>query len=191
MREPRPLIPVMPFAFLFPGPLPQSHDPLSPAPEQRASDADRDTVVDILSAAAAEGRLTLAELDERVGEGLSARTLTQLVSLIADLPGPWPQVPVSAPAPNSPPVLSASPQPAARSVSPAEPASGAWANRAPGRWSLLQSLVAGPPAARDPAASGGALAGETCAGRLGQAVDHQVVGVIDQVEELVLGHRSA
>lgn len=189
MREPRPLIPVMPFAFLFPGPLPLAHDSLSPTPEQRASDADRDTVVDILSAAAAEGRLTLAELDERVGKGLSARTLTQLASLIADLPGPWPQAPVSTPAPSSPPVPSASPPPAARSASPAEPASPAWASRAPGRWSLLQSLVAGPPAARDPAASGGALARKTCAGGAGQAVDHQVIGMIDQIEELVLGHR--
>jgi hypothetical protein len=71
------LIPVAPFAVLFPGffpgLLPRSHDSLSPTPEQRASDADRDTAVDILSAAAADGRLTLAELDERVGEALSAR----------------------------------------------------------------------------------------------------------------------
>jgi hypothetical protein len=45
------------------------------APEQRASDADRDTAVDILCAAAADGRLTLAELDERAGAALSARTI--------------------------------------------------------------------------------------------------------------------
>ena len=40
--------------------------PLFRPPEQRASDADRDTAVDILCAAVAEGRLTLTELDERV-----------------------------------------------------------------------------------------------------------------------------
>lgn len=50
---------MVPLAFTLPGPLFQ--------PEQRASDADRDTAVDILCAAVAEGRLTLAELDERVG----------------------------------------------------------------------------------------------------------------------------
>jgi Domain of unknown function (DUF1707) len=57
-------------------------------PEQRASDADRDTAVDILCAAAADGRLTMTELDERVGSALIARTLTQLARLIADLIGP-------------------------------------------------------------------------------------------------------
>jgi DUF1707 SHOCT-like domain len=57
-------------------------------PEQRASDADRDTAVDILCAAAADGRLTMTELDERVGSALTARTLAQLARLIADLIGP-------------------------------------------------------------------------------------------------------
>jgi Domain of unknown function (DUF1707) len=62
--------------------------PLFCPPEQRASDADRDTAVDILCAAAADGRLTMTELDERVGSALTARTLTQLARLIADLIGP-------------------------------------------------------------------------------------------------------
>ena len=57
-------------------------------PEQRASDADRDTAVDILCAAAADGRLTMTELDERVGSALTARTLSQLARLTADLTGP-------------------------------------------------------------------------------------------------------
>jgi hypothetical protein len=56
--------------------------------EQRASDADRDTAVDILCAAAADGRLTMTELDERTGAALTARTRTQLARLIADLIGP-------------------------------------------------------------------------------------------------------
>jgi hypothetical protein len=62
--------------------------PLFRPPEQRASDADRDTAVDILCAAAADGRLTMTELDERVGSALTARTLSQLARLIADLTGP-------------------------------------------------------------------------------------------------------
>jgi hypothetical protein len=75
-------------------------------PEQRASDADRDTAVDILCAAAADGRLTMTELDERVGSALTARTLAQLAHLTADLiglraaaasPGPPPTRAFSAP----------------------------------------------------------------------------------------------
>jgi Domain of unknown function (DUF1707) len=72
---------------LYPG-------PLFRPPEQRASDADRDTAVDILCSAAADGRLTMTELDERVGSALTARTLRQLAELIADLfPGPAPMRP--------------------------------------------------------------------------------------------------
>ena len=59
-------------AFLHQGLRPS---PLFRPPEQRASDADRDTAVDILCAAAADGRLTMTELDERVGSALTARTL--------------------------------------------------------------------------------------------------------------------
>ncbi len=52
----------------------------------RASHEDRDRVVDVLSAASADGRLTAGELDERVGAALSARTLGELAVLTADLP---------------------------------------------------------------------------------------------------------
>jgi hypothetical protein len=109
------LIPVVPLAFISPGPLFQ--------PEQRASDADRDTAVDILCAAVAEGRLTLAELDERAGAALSARTTCELAALIADLPCSWTPVPA----------------PASVRVSP--PAPPGWASCAAERWSLLQSLA--------------------------------------------------
>jgi hypothetical protein len=51
----------------------------------RASDADRDRVLDLLGTAAGEGRLTLAELDERLSAALSARTLGELAALTADL----------------------------------------------------------------------------------------------------------
>ena len=55
-------------------------------PELRASDEDRDRVVEILRVAAGEGRLTAAELDERVGAALTARTSGELTTLTADLP---------------------------------------------------------------------------------------------------------
>ncbi|MDN0200361.1 DUF1707 domain-containing protein [Streptomyces sp. S.PNR 29] len=54
--------------------------------ELRASHADRDRVVDVLSAAAADGRLTAEELDGRVEAALSARTMGELAVLTADLP---------------------------------------------------------------------------------------------------------
>ncbi|MGI5454978.1 DUF1707 SHOCT-like domain-containing protein [Streptomyces sp. CA-249302] len=57
-----------------------------PAPELRASHADRDRVVDVLRVAAGDGRLTSDELDERVEAALSARTLSELAPLTADLP---------------------------------------------------------------------------------------------------------
>lgn len=93
----------------YPGP------PLRPA-GQRASDADRDTAVDILCAAAADGRLTMTELDERAGAALTARTVAQLARLVADLIGPRAAV--------------------------AGPAVTAGAPPAPGdRWALLRSLL--------------------------------------------------
>lgn len=52
----------------------------------RASHADRDRVVDMLSGAAGDGRITAEELDERVAAALSARTLGELAALTADLP---------------------------------------------------------------------------------------------------------
>ncbi|WP_369387966.1 DUF1707 domain-containing protein [Streptomyces sp. CG1] len=52
----------------------------------RASHADRDQVVDVLTGAAGDGRITAEELDERVAAALSARTLGELAVLTADLP---------------------------------------------------------------------------------------------------------
>jgi hypothetical protein len=43
-------------------------------PELRGSHADRDRVVEILSVAAGDGRLTAAELDQRPDAAWSART---------------------------------------------------------------------------------------------------------------------
>lgn len=52
----------------------------------RASDRDRDQVVEILQVAAGDGRITAAELDERLDAALSARTTGDLARLTADLP---------------------------------------------------------------------------------------------------------
>jgi Domain of unknown function (DUF1707)/Cell wall-active antibiotics response 4TMS YvqF len=56
----------------------------------RASDADRDRVVEALAAASAEGRLTLEEYSERSDAALVARTLGDLASLTTDLPAASP-----------------------------------------------------------------------------------------------------
>jgi Domain of unknown function (DUF1707) len=57
--------------------------PSSPVP--RASDADRDRVIELLRAAVADGRLDPAEFDERVDAALAARTIDALTPLTADL----------------------------------------------------------------------------------------------------------
>ena len=50
-----------------------------------AAHADRDRVVETLTAAAGDGRLTADELDQRLEAALAARTLADLEPLIADL----------------------------------------------------------------------------------------------------------
>jgi len=55
------------------------------SPVLRASDADRDRVIDVLRAAVADGRLDPAEFDERLDAALAARTIDALVPLTADL----------------------------------------------------------------------------------------------------------
>ena len=76
------MIPVL-LMLVYPGP--DAARPDQPPP-QRASDADRDIAADVLCAAVADGRLTLEELDARLTAALSARTITELATLIADLP---------------------------------------------------------------------------------------------------------
>ena len=60
-------------------------DPL-PREQLRASDADRQAVVDKLRKAHDDGRLTLAEYDDRTRSAYSARTYADLLLLTADLP---------------------------------------------------------------------------------------------------------
>jgi hypothetical protein len=55
-------------------------------PEMRASDTDRDRVIDVLRAAVGEGRLTPDEFEERMQAVLSARTFGELAPFTADLP---------------------------------------------------------------------------------------------------------
>jgi Domain of unknown function (DUF1707) len=59
-------------------------DPSS-SPALRASDADRDRVIELLRAAVADGRLDQAEFDERLDAALAARTVDALAPLTADL----------------------------------------------------------------------------------------------------------
>lgn len=92
--------------------------------DPRASDADRDTTVDILCAAVADGRLTLAELEQRTEAALSARTLTELAMLIADVSEPL----VAEPAPAQAPAARPRPRRPARDLSGH-------------RWALLQSIA--------------------------------------------------
>jgi hypothetical protein len=54
--------------------------------ELRASDAERERVADRLRDAAAEGRLTPEELEQRLGRAFSARMQGELNELVADLP---------------------------------------------------------------------------------------------------------
>ena len=54
-------------------------------PDLRASDADRERVVEVLRRAASDGRLTVEELEERVPVAYAARTRGELERLTADL----------------------------------------------------------------------------------------------------------
>lgn len=92
-----------------PGPAGQ-HPPYLPQPSQaaqaahqasqlpmmRASHADRERTVDVLKAGYAEGRLSHAEYEQRMGRAHHAQTYGELHALIADLP----QGPMAVPAPS-------------------------------------------------------------------------------------------
>ncbi|TRV77782.1 DUF1707 domain-containing protein [Streptomyces sp. 130] len=54
----------------------------------RASDADREAVVEQLREAAAEGRIDMEELDERLNLALTAKTYGELAPITEDLGGP-------------------------------------------------------------------------------------------------------
>lgn len=64
-------------------------DDQTPRDQMRAADADRERVAEHLRSAHAEGRLDLAEYDDRVQQVWAARTYGDLALLTADLPGGW------------------------------------------------------------------------------------------------------
>lgn len=68
----------------------------TPTAAVRVSDAEREAVAQRLRAAAADGRLTLAEADERQSLAYAARVHDDLAPLTADLPVPEPEVVVPA-----------------------------------------------------------------------------------------------
>jgi hypothetical protein len=57
-----------------------------PEPHLRAGDTDRTAVATVLGRHMADGRLTVAEYDERVARAYAARTYGDLAELTADLP---------------------------------------------------------------------------------------------------------
>jgi hypothetical protein len=68
----------------------------------RAADADRERVAAVLRAAAAEGRLDLSELDERLSRVYAAKTYGELEPLTGDLPDSGVPVPAPSAVPGTP-----------------------------------------------------------------------------------------
>ncbi len=64
---------------------PTGQPPAERRPALRASDADRERIVDVLRTAAGEGRLDVEELDERLSAAYTMRTLIELEELTHDL----------------------------------------------------------------------------------------------------------
>jgi hypothetical protein len=80
-------------------------------PAWLAGSADRERTVGVLRAAFTEGRLTQDELDDRVGRTYTARTYSDLLALVADLPtGPLPY-PGGVPYPQMSPAVPPSAEP--------------------------------------------------------------------------------
>ncbi|GAA1573954.1 DUF1707 SHOCT-like domain-containing protein [Streptomyces globosus] len=90
----------------------QHQGPQKPLPELRASDADRDRVVERLRDALAEGRLDMEEFEERLESAYTSRTYAQLETLTRDLPA-----------------AGAAPAGTAVAGGAAAPAAGSWAGR--------------------------------------------------------------
>ncbi len=65
----------------------QDADPPFDPGKLRASDADREAVARVLQTAMAEGRLTVAELQERLDTVYASKTLSELEPVTWDLPG--------------------------------------------------------------------------------------------------------
>ncbi|MEU3275430.1 DUF1707 domain-containing protein [Saccharomonospora sp. NPDC006951] len=80
-----------------------TEQPGIPDPKQlRASDADRERIAQVLHTAMSEGRITVAELEERLGTVYEAKTLGELEPVTADLPAASTQATALSPAPSRP-----------------------------------------------------------------------------------------
>ncbi|MGW0400856.1 DUF1707 SHOCT-like domain-containing protein [Streptomyces sp. NPDC003002] len=92
-----------PAAAPVPAPVPAAAPaPAAPPAGLRASDADRDRIVQTLGDALAEGRLTAQEHSERLDSLYALKTVGELDVLVRDLPAPggaraWDEYPVAAP----------------------------------------------------------------------------------------------
>jgi Domain of unknown function (DUF1707) len=64
----------------------------------RASDADREQVIDSLKVAFVQGRLSKEELDARAGLALASRTCAELTAIMAEIP----DVPIKTQLPSKP-----------------------------------------------------------------------------------------
>lgn len=86
-------------------PAPADPGAIPSPPAILAGTADRERTIDVLKAAFAEGRLTLAEHGERVDQVHAARTCVELAGLVADLPAGPSAVAIPSPVvPHPPPV---------------------------------------------------------------------------------------
>lgn len=88
----------------------------------RVGDSDRELVTRLLKVAVDEGRLSLAEYDERLQEVLGAKTVGELSPIVSDLPRPGDSVIASAD------TTALTPAPQGRRTQPSDPIDGtpAW-----------------------------------------------------------------
>ncbi|MDT0265247.1 DUF1707 domain-containing protein [Streptomyces sp. DSM 44915] len=108
--------------------------PADPRAGLRASDADREAVAERLREAAGEGRLDLAELEERLEATYLAKTYGELSPITADLPGPHQR---------QPPVLDAPlPGPPAATGAPLLIKGGMHGAERVGRWQVPAKIIA-------------------------------------------------
>jgi len=124
-------------------------DPATPAGRGaavlRASDDDRERVAEVVRRAAVDGRLDMAELDERLGAVYAARTYGELAETTADLPdtagpSPSPARPLVGPGASRDPAVAAP-------VVVSGPAAGAAVavfsgTKRTGRWTVPEQLSA-------------------------------------------------
>jgi len=73
--------------------------------QMRAADTDRDHTAEVLRRAAAEGRITFEELDERIGQAYAAKTFADLEALTSDIPNAGVRTPAPATTRYQPPQI--------------------------------------------------------------------------------------